>query len=305
MDGSWGPAPLRSRTATLRKEDALVAGERVTLNLISQDSGRYVDVLGSAVLIAPYLALTARHVVKMFNESFERARRRGDAHGEQRVSAVQTWAPGTTVTLAAEKWYSPPESDFAVLRVRPVANVPADYEWRFAVLDMMLPRVGDELVAFGFSQVDVQHDETSISVRATASVADGAVRELLDPILGNPMHGWPRFRTNARFHGGMSGGPVMLSNGFLGGIVSTCMPAMCEDEEHASFVPLLWPAMAIEVDHPFRPAGSPLVSLLQLAWENVLTVRGRELVYTRTTPEGFLGVGLHSVWHRRLAGWRT
>ena len=59
---------------------------------------------------------------------------------------------------------------------------------------------------------------------------------------------FPCFRTNARFDGGMSGGPVFNASGRVCGLVCSTYPPFSEDEEHASYATLVWPAFAIPVD---------------------------------------------------------
>jgi hypothetical protein len=109
-------------------------------------------------------------------------------------------------------------------------------------------------------------------------------------MLGNAHHGWPRFQTNARFDGGMSGGPVMR-DGFACGVVSLSLPATSDQEDHASFVPLLWPAMAIELDDP-RSADAHPVTMLELAQNGVISARGHESVQLIRADDGRVtGVG--------------
>ena len=72
---------------------------------------------------------------------------------------------------------------------------------------------------------------------------------------------------------------------------------MNDDEDHASFVPLLWPAMAIEIDDP-RATGPEMrtVPLLDLAREGIISARGHELVeLTRGVDGAIKTVGLRPV----------
>jgi hypothetical protein len=96
-------AAVRVGVAFVRTDEPSPMHE-VALNLFATDGARYVDVYGSAVLIAPGLALTARHNVEIFREKFERARHRGETDGEMQLLAVQTWlAPAATVVHRAER----------------------------------------------------------------------------------------------------------------------------------------------------------------------------------------------------------
>jgi hypothetical protein len=219
----------------------------VALNLFCTDFADYVDVYGSAVLIGPGLALTARHNVEIFRSNFEKAAQRGEATGPLQMFGVQTWlSPPATVCLRVRKWFTAPWTDLAVLSVIPANEPPPNYVWRCAKLDFLPPSVGSSIAAFGFDDVEVIQGEEVIEIRGRGVTSTGEIQELLAPVVGNSHHGWPRFRTNARFDGGMSGGPVMLA-GSVCGVVSLSLAATGPDEEHASFVPLLWPAAGIEI----------------------------------------------------------
>lgn len=61
---------------------------------------------------------------------------------------------------------------------------------------------------------------------------------------------WPCFRVDARFDGGMSGGPVFNEAGLVCGIISSNMPPSSSDEEHVSYATTLWPMLAITTNFP-------------------------------------------------------
>lgn len=290
--------PVRKGVTFVRTDDPGPMHE-MALNLFASDGDEYVDVHGSAFLIGPGLALTARHNVEIFLKRYETARLRAEARGPMQLIAVQTWLdPAATVVHRVSKWFAAPWTDLAVLRLHPAADqveqLPENYRWRALGLDLTIPEVGAEIAAFGFDDVQVTRDEREMTIRARGVTATGLVVEVLDPLHGNAHHGWPRFQTNARFDGGMSGGPVM-HGGRACGLVSSSLPAQTDDEDHASFVPLLWPAMAIELDDPRSAAPeSPTITLLQLAREGIVMVRGYELVeLTRDQHGAVVGVGLH------------
>lgn len=212
--------------------------------------------------------------------------------------AVQTWLdPTATIVHRVHRWFAAPWTDLAVLSLRPaqdqVEALPPTYRWRAVRLDLRPPQLGTEVAAFGFDDVAVTHTEDSIAIRARGVTATGVVVDVLDPLLGNAQHGWPRFQTNAHFDGGMSDGPVM-SGGFACGVVSSSLPASDDSEDHASFVPLLWPAMAIEIDDPRTPDDErPKVSLLELARAGFISAVGHELVTITLDDNGSIaGVGL-------------
>jgi hypothetical protein len=290
-------APLNKGVTFVRTDEPGPMHE-IAINLFVSDGADYLDVLGSAVLVGPELALTTRHNVEIFHERFERARSRGEARGEMQLLGVQTWLePAATIVHRVSKWFAAPWTDLAVLRLSPAGDQleerPSNYRWRAVKLDLIPPPVGAAIATFGFDDVQVTRTEEALAIRARGVTSTGVVVEVLHAILGNAHHGWPRFQTNARFDGGMSGGPVMR-DGLACGVVSTSLPATSDDEEHASFVPLLWPAMAIEIDDP-RSSDSRTVTLLELAESGVIAAKGHESVLLVRNDEGkVMSVGFKS-----------
>ena len=56
------------------------------------------------------------------------------------------------------------------------------------------------------------------------------------------------FQVNARFDGGMSGGPIVSDRGNLCGIVCSNLPPSEPDGEHVSYAATLWPLMALQIN---------------------------------------------------------
>lgn len=262
----------------------------VALNLFATDGAEHFDIRGSAVLIGPGLALTARHNVEIFRDNFEKARHRGETRGELQLLAVQTWqTPAATIIHRVSKWFAAPWTDLAILRLHPAADqrerLPRNFRWRAVTLDMIPPAVGDSIATFGFDEVTLTSSERTVKIAARAATSTGVVVEVLEARIGNPQHGWPRFQTNACFLAGMSGGPVMR-DGRVCGIVSTSFLAQTDDEDHASFAALLWPAMAIEIDDPRVPAADSPVTLLELARTGFISAHGHENVEVARSEHG-------------------
>ena len=59
---------------------------------------------------------------------------------------------------------------------------------------------------------------------------------------------FPCFRTNARFDGGMSGGPVFNEDGLVCGVVCSSFPALSADEPHVSYASTIWPMIGTMLD---------------------------------------------------------
>jgi hypothetical protein len=247
------------------------------VNLFCVAAPNWVDVYGSGVFVGPGLVLTARHNVEIFETQYQTARDRGECAGPLQMYAVHAWLePAATIGYEVIGWSLAPWTDLAVLEVRPATTLPPNFRWRVLALDLVPPRPGEHLAAFGFDRVEVVREPT-LGVHARAVTSTGVVRDL-HPALGlETLRGW-RVQTNARFDGGMSGGPVVHNRtGRLVGVVSEGMAGTVDDEEHISFFPMLWPLMGLTV--PDRRADSPPDSrrtLLDLATEGVISAIGRE-----------------------------
>lgn len=89
---------------------------------------------------------------------------------------------------------------------------------------------------------------TPVTIARKGSTSVGTVVEIHDERRDNFSITWPCFRVNARFDGGMSGGPVFNEAGELCGLVCACMPPGEPGGDHVSYVTSLWPMLAIELD---------------------------------------------------------
>lgn len=86
---------------------------------------------------------------------------------------------------------------------------------------------------------------------------------------------FPCFQTNFRIDGGMSGGPVFDAQGHLCGLLCSSLKANDADEEHASYVTLLWPSLAAELE---LGSDGTKQRALDVARRGGLKVRGLECI---------------------------
>lgn len=277
-------------TVSFIRTDEPTLMHEFALNLFVTDFVDYVDTHGSAFIVGPHLALTARHNVEIFFENYSSAKRSGAAIPAGRLIAVQSWLePRATIVHVVRKCFAAPWTDLAVLTLAPAndppTQVPASYEPRRALLDLHAPPVGSRIAAFGFDDVQLTKSDGALDVRARASTSTGVVTEWLPGTPGASRHGWPEFQTSARFDAGMSGGPVVSEDGLICGVVSSSFAATSDHPEHVSFVPMLWPAMAIEIND-YLPNREGLVTLLELAELGFIAARGHERVALRRDATG-------------------
>jgi hypothetical protein len=212
---------------------------------------------GTAVIIGPRLAITAKHVVEDYEERL----------GRFSVIAANVLEGGTVGALwSANKYYSSPFTDITLLFLSPVSgSKPAEeYDWsKCPMMNLAPPEKGSAIWGFGYPNSEVEHlsaegGEQSptgivrIKWSDKPSITTGEVIEIFDERRDISRMPFPGFQTNARFDGGMSGGPIFNSDGELCGIISSAYEPYEEGEPWASFVSSLWPLMGLQLDIPIQ-----------------------------------------------------
>ncbi len=231
------------------------------LALIAQRGEEWRPV-GTAVLIAPHLALTAKHVVdecwRLFGD--ERKLKFGDLHGEFSLLAQQVLSDRQGVLWVIRRLWCSPHTDLAVLQLQPFSDLANDYRWRSPQLHIQAPTEGAEVWCFGYrggeAIATTDSHRTSVHWTTSPSTAVGTVVEVHQQRRDLGMLNFPCFRTSAPFTHGMSGGPIFV-NGLLSGII--CASGLeGSDGERRAYGATLWPILATELELDFQgePPGS-------------------------------------------------
>lgn len=197
-------------------------------------------ILGTGVLVAPGVVMTARHVVEAQEQQL-----RG---GEQELICSGITADGLViwrcrgVTLLGN-------TDIAFLMVEAASALPNTL--RQVTLTTRMPRVGEKIVIVGIrhhadSPVEIT-SETNLSMMAASGDVVARYEQRRDSVL--LPH--PCFEVNCAAIGGMSGGPAFDEDGFLVGLVTSSIEG---ESTGPTFVSLPWPAFA-ETINPIWPAG--------------------------------------------------
>lgn len=252
---------------------------------------------GTAVIISPFLALTARHVLDDHWTRHEGVVMPLESRAAGAFSLELFQVVGTSLhRWAVTRFWTTDAADFAVLRLEPLCAGAAAYAFKHLHIDLLPPKVGERITAFGYAGTEI--DEVAprkFLLRQYAPTSRGEVVEVhisgRDPLIMP----FPCFRTNARFDGSMSGGPVFNSLGHLCGLVCSTYPPYESGDEHASYVVLLWPAMGLPIDlnrvgHP-QGVMYPMFDLVKdrfILAENAACVSVGPL-----PPEGIAPVQLH------------
>jgi hypothetical protein len=219
---------------------------------------------GTAIIIAPNIAITAKHVIENYIEIFHKKIPKADFNSNFSILAFQVLDNGGSGALwSVTKIALSDVTDIAYLYLSPSSNEAIEYSWRIPTLNLLPPKVGTKIHCFGYPKSEIV--ETNISMdeqdnnkkiditwKDDPSTSTGIVIEIHERKRDSVMLNFPCFRTNARFDPGMSGGPVFNEAGELCGIISVGTEGIGD-----SYVALLWPSMITKlVDFPCFEEGS-------------------------------------------------
>jgi Trypsin-like peptidase domain len=213
-------------------------------------------VLGSAVMVAPGVALTATHVIDDHVSKLEAGTMSGALFGITSRGGV-AWK----ITHRTEV----PNSDLCILGLQYVVALPADRVFRLAYLTTRTPMLGERLIVAGFRAgantfpTDVERNQIVLS--GALLICSGDVIDVYPKGRDRVLAPWPCVTINCPAWGGMSGGPVFDMQGRLVGLISRSMETF--DEPSPTLSMLLWPALVTRFagGWPFRHDGKCLLEV--------------------------------------------
>ncbi|MER8948298.1 MULTISPECIES: serine protease [unclassified Mesorhizobium] len=206
----------------------------VVLGLAFTEGAR-VSVQGTAVMVAPGIAVTATHTLDPQAEALRESRTECVAFGLRDDAAMFWRLRGVT---------SNANSDIAILSLEAASPLPDRNVYRQAWITTRSPQEGETVTVIGF-----RFEDTLIGTgfRGEAFASRGKVVTVYDDKRDSALMRWPSFEISAHAVGGMSGGPVFDSGGYLVGLLSSSMSS--ESNDGPAFASLLWPCLGL----PFVP----------------------------------------------------
>lgn len=211
------------------------AGDSIIAVAKGGDDG--MTIIGSGVLVAPGLILTATHVLDDF---------KGSGHLPVLMTFLpngsRVWLPHDVCTISGASAFDGARkqvSDMSLLSCTLNSDALSDKPLMLAPMKAALPLIGERLWAFGFRH---QHIEDGIP-SVTPFVSSGLVSGAFPYGRGERMPS-PCIEVEMDTLGGMSGGPVVNDEGELVGIVSSSF------EGGPSYITLIWEALRMEVNCP-------------------------------------------------------
>jgi len=202
-------------------------------------------VLGSAVLVAPGIALCARHVVESHVQEILDKKIDFICSGISR-SGMMFWRV-KEITLTRQ-------TDVAILALTFASRFPKRNEFTLAAISTRLPREGELMTIAGFR---ASQDEflslppTPNSIGGNILVATGEVRQLFEDRRDYMLPG-PTVVLDCANLGGMSGGPAFDERGMLVGVLGVGEDAS-ENAVGIAYVSLIWPALAMQIQPTWPP----------------------------------------------------
>jgi hypothetical protein len=204
-----------------------------------------VHSMGTAMLIAPGIALTAGHVIAQCDKAFGRPIETGHGrHSNFVLHAMQYAESGDVRAMSIARVVTAGFTDLALLQLR------ADPAWMppgYPRLNLAPPHEGDKVFACGYAGTATLDGDNIVVTRAMHT-STGKVIEVHADGRDRVIAPFPCFHVDARFDDAMSGGPVLDQEGRLCGVICSSMPPGEGESVHSSLVTLLWPLAGLEVD---------------------------------------------------------
>lgn len=271
--------------------DQLIHEIATPLVAVGKD-GRQEFISGTAFIIGPGWGVTAFHVLEDFAWRYNQVRfNKGNLNTSFQLLALLTLDKGShhLPLRVLRAWRANP-LDLAVLALGVPSDWPEGHRWKVPAIDLLPPKVGTSVFAFGFANPTVARtsDSPYVTVNLMPHTTTGKVIEIHHELRDSSRLPFPCFRTNARFDGGMSGGPVFSNvTGHLCGVICSSLPATKDDEDHISYASTLWPIVVTKIDaSPTSVSGSKPYPMMHLFETGVLRAINLDKVGVTKDPEG-------------------
>lgn len=247
--------------------------------------------VGTAIVIAPNLILTAKHVVeKIWGEHHLR---RPNKQSDSSLLAFQVM-PGTTGALwYAENAYFSPHTDLVLLDIFPFPTSALSYKWRNVSINFAPPKVGQAVHGFGYMGGYIQEskDHESFDWNTEARTTQGKIVAVHHAGRDRGRLNFPCIEMSARTEHGMSGGPLFDDQGRL--IALVCGNGYASNGEAIWFGTLLWPLLLLEgIKARFQGDSECLFSFYDLVKRGVIAATGLDAFHIQEGQRGQLDIQL-------------
>lgn len=254
--------PTEVGNSRLQFTGVLVAGDA------SDKVGEHLFPLGSCFFIAPFIVLTARHVIDEIYDLFHGCRIH-EISGDMKFGvdfAIQNEKHGLMKWSVMGYGYTPTiDATALIVELREPAELPEAFEWNLPTLSFAQAEVGQRISALGYPKSSHRLDaDCGAKISLKPHESNGRITEVHERMRDRVMLPHPCFETSARIEGGMSGGPVFSSDGHVIGVIGSSFELGDGAETELSYISAIWPCVGIELRHTAPPiAEAPAPYALQ------------------------------------------
>jgi hypothetical protein len=214
--------------------------EGVMLSVSFRDEGGH-HTLGSATLVGPGLAICAQHVLSDHLDSIRSGATSVICKGLA-PDGLLLWEVRNITTLS--------NTDLCILSLVFRSDLPQG-GLAVAHTTTRMPRIGEELLVGGFTALEPTLEVSrDMLIRGDTRFSKGRVLDLYEEGRDQMLPG-PSLAIECPALGGMSGGPVFDSRGYLVGVLTSSI-----EGDSVAFVSHIWPAL-VATTAPVWPAFMP------------------------------------------------
>lgn len=245
-------------------------GVLLSICLTDQTAHRIV---GSAVLVAPGIALYAHHVVEPILGAL--------MAGDQAINCFGI-APSGLMIWKVLRLTRVKGTDLGIMVLELASEFRSGDPLHFSSITTRLPKEGDELLVCGFraGEPSFPREEGKFSGRVV--VSNGIVTKRYPIRRDSAMAPWPCLEVSCKSLSGMSGGPAFDSTGRLVGLLSSSVGDSQVGEP--SFVSLTWPALGVKFEGGWPSGAFKRPSMLIELHHGACDIDRREVIQSRIDP---------------------
>jgi hypothetical protein len=224
----------------------LVQARRLTCGLMFESAARKTQGGGSAIFIAPRLALTARHVMSEgFRLTGEPRSTKLDVsipseHGIRLIQQSVDGDPPHGLWASDHAWETP-LTDISLLKIsdaRCTSSEALPMPHEFLSWRVFPPPVGEKVRLLGYPLSTGRYDDGELEFTAHVTPIETTVTAIYSPYRDRGMYDFPCFEIDAKVDHGFSGGPVFWEDKLCGILSGGSF-------EDRSIVASLWPVCMV------------------------------------------------------------
>jgi len=201
-------------------------------------------IMGSGVMIAPGLCLTATHIMEEMHE------KNALAYSFPSENNIRIWAAKdfsaqqkVSIEIIPFQKKHPRYMDVGVLSLTPFSKFKDAEDYVFAPLEVSIPKIGERLWATGYREIENDGVPT-LAFFCTS----GIVTEQYLEGRGSHING-PCIEVAMEALGGMSGGPVFNAERRVVGVISSSLEA--DGYNGPTYISLIWPSLLSTIYAPW------------------------------------------------------